>query len=338
MKRVTVKDIADELGITVGTVSKALSGKSGVNKELRANIIRKADEMGYSVNRIAQSLARKTINIGIVYPAVWSEYYGKIIEGMSQALQTLRDRNVIGKFYTFSTLYATDELNESIKRLVEEKVDLVALCPASVVNFNGCLDNLTNAGIPLILVGNDIEGVNRLACIRVNAVMAGRLAAEFMNYITSAGAEIAVLIGDKGILEHREKVSAFEAGLEDKRRLRFAFETQDDPEVASFITIKILKDCPNVSGIYVATGNSLAVCKSLDEYDPEKKIKVIATDLFDEIIPYVKNRRINGIIFQDPIKLGKEAIIQGYNVLTEHNKPINDLKIQPSLILRSNII
>ena len=43
----TMKDIADELDITVMSVSKALSGKEGVSDELRARIVAKAEEIGY---------------------------------------------------------------------------------------------------------------------------------------------------------------------------------------------------------------------------------------------------------------------------------------------------
>lgn len=39
MKRITIKDIARELGISVGTVSKALTGKNGVSPALRADIL-----------------------------------------------------------------------------------------------------------------------------------------------------------------------------------------------------------------------------------------------------------------------------------------------------------
>lgn len=289
------------------------------------------------MNRVAQSLARKAIIIGIVYPTVWREFYGNIIEGMNEALEALRDRNVTGKFITFSSLYSAYEINDIINHLIEEHVDLVVLCPASVTKLGGCIDKMNKADIPLILVGNDIESVKRFACVRVNAAAAGRIAAELMNYVTPAGSETVVLLGDKGLLEHREKVSAFEAGLEDGRRLHFTFETQDEPDVAAFITKKAVRDFPGLRGIYVATGNSLAVCEVLAECDPEGRIKVIATDLFDEIVPYIKNRRISGVIFQDPVRQGREAIQLGYRILTERMPADSSLLISPSLILRSNL-
>lgn len=61
----TMKDIADELNITVMSVSKALSGKEGVSDELRNKIIAKADELGYKKNSAAKE-NESTRNIGIL--------------------------------------------------------------------------------------------------------------------------------------------------------------------------------------------------------------------------------------------------------------------------------
>ena len=55
-KRVTIYDIANELGISASTVTRALNGKRGVGEKLRADIANKAAEMGYRTNRLAKGL------------------------------------------------------------------------------------------------------------------------------------------------------------------------------------------------------------------------------------------------------------------------------------------
>ncbi|MBP5519563.1 MAG: LacI family DNA-binding transcriptional regulator [Treponema sp.] len=62
---VTMKDIADELDVTVMSVSKALSGKDGVSEDLRAKILAKADELGYK-KAPASSDDQVSHNIGIL--------------------------------------------------------------------------------------------------------------------------------------------------------------------------------------------------------------------------------------------------------------------------------
>ena len=44
---VTMRDLGKRLGVSAVTISKALSGKSGVSEEMRQRIIRLADELGY---------------------------------------------------------------------------------------------------------------------------------------------------------------------------------------------------------------------------------------------------------------------------------------------------
>ena len=60
-----MKDIADELDVTVMSVSKALSGKEGVSEDLRAKILAKADELGYK-KAPAQTDDQNSRNIGIL--------------------------------------------------------------------------------------------------------------------------------------------------------------------------------------------------------------------------------------------------------------------------------
>ena len=49
-KKVTIQNIADKLGISKSTVSKAISGATDINENTRENIIRCAAEMGYVIN------------------------------------------------------------------------------------------------------------------------------------------------------------------------------------------------------------------------------------------------------------------------------------------------
>ena len=55
MARVTMKDIAARMDVSVNTVHKALTGKPGVSDEVRARIASLAAEMGYRRNANASS-------------------------------------------------------------------------------------------------------------------------------------------------------------------------------------------------------------------------------------------------------------------------------------------
>ena len=66
-KKINMRDIANALGVSVVTISKALTNKEGVGTDLRKKIKDKAEEMGYVYNPIPKLLLDgKTKNIGII--------------------------------------------------------------------------------------------------------------------------------------------------------------------------------------------------------------------------------------------------------------------------------
>lgn len=65
---VKLKDIAEQVGVSVGTVSKALRHSHEISEELTDQVIRVANELGYVANSSARILkTNKSYNIGVVY-------------------------------------------------------------------------------------------------------------------------------------------------------------------------------------------------------------------------------------------------------------------------------
>ena len=55
----TIKDIANKLGVSIGTVSKGLNGASDISNELRQLILDTAVEMGYTTKRMKKEENKK---------------------------------------------------------------------------------------------------------------------------------------------------------------------------------------------------------------------------------------------------------------------------------------
>lgn len=64
--RTTLQDIAESLGITKVTVSRALKGQAGVGEALRREVEKKAEELGYS--RSALHETDRTLNLAFITP------------------------------------------------------------------------------------------------------------------------------------------------------------------------------------------------------------------------------------------------------------------------------
>lgn len=68
-KNLTIGDIAQELGVSKTTVSRAISGKGRIGEQTRKKVLDYIEEHHYSPNIIAKGLAQnKTFNLGVVLP------------------------------------------------------------------------------------------------------------------------------------------------------------------------------------------------------------------------------------------------------------------------------
>lgn len=89
---VTMRDIADKLGVSSVTVSKALSDKEGVSEELKLRIKELAQEMGYRFNTAARSMKDGySYNIGVViadrYASITQSFYLQFYQFLATALE-----------------------------------------------------------------------------------------------------------------------------------------------------------------------------------------------------------------------------------------------------------
>lgn len=80
---VTLKHIAEQVNKTVVTVSKALRNHPDISKTTRDEILRVADQMGYTPNLIARKLSSKaTRSIGLVVPHITHPFFAESVEAI----------------------------------------------------------------------------------------------------------------------------------------------------------------------------------------------------------------------------------------------------------------
>lgn len=81
-QQVTIKDVADAAGVSVGTVSKAMRGSDRVGKETRERISTIAANLGWRVNHVARGLVlRRSYLLGLVASSITNNFCAQIYEG-----------------------------------------------------------------------------------------------------------------------------------------------------------------------------------------------------------------------------------------------------------------
>lgn len=87
-KKVNIKDVAKEAGVSVVTVSRVLNNVSTVRQSSREKVQRAVDKLNYQPSAAAQSLARgKTNVIGLIIPDLSDPFIMKVVDEVDQALE-----------------------------------------------------------------------------------------------------------------------------------------------------------------------------------------------------------------------------------------------------------
>lgn len=150
-KSVRMADIAEKLGVSIVTVSKALGGKEGVSEELRSNIIKLADEMGYCTKKIANNaLASDSYVIGILtahcYLEEGSSFYWSLYE------RVIANLSSSGDFGILEVVGAAEIENCTVPRVVQEKrVDGIIIMGIISEDY---IKMLSKLNIPLVMLDN----------------------------------------------------------------------------------------------------------------------------------------------------------------------------------------
>lgn len=340
MQRVTIKDIARAANVSLGTVSKVLNGDQSVKEVNRLAVEEAVQTLGYNVNKLARSLAHKPIKIGIMLPHVFREYFDPMMSGIARVVDSLADYKVSAVYKSYEKFDDDRAVSECLEYFISENVSGILLGPFHHNGaYSGVLDALVSHQIPVMLVLSDLEASQRLACVSVDALLSGRTAAELAAMVLHPGDAAAVFVGNQDVAEHRAKAESFCTRM---RQLHGAaahvFETQDDSELAYRLTIEILRNDPNLRLIYVATGNSVAVCEAIYEEGRQDTVRVIATDLLGGLRPYVESGVVIGALDQHMEEQGAVAVTTLYEYLTEGTLANSDIKVAPSLLLQSGML
>jgi len=147
MKKVTLKDIASELGVTVGTVSHALNGLDDISPKMKQQVLETAKRLGYISNSSAVSLrSGKTKTVAIIIPDVSNPHIAHQVKLIEDRLKPLGYSAII-----LNTNENEGEEYTAIVTALGKRVDGILFCPCQRSKEN--LEFLKNAEIPYILIG-----------------------------------------------------------------------------------------------------------------------------------------------------------------------------------------
>lgn len=242
-KSTTIHDIARELGINAGTVSRALNNHAAISEETKKLVRSKAKELNYSINPIASTLRTgKSHTIGLIIPRINRYFFADIISGI-ESITNPAGYNLI--ICQSNESYAKEM--ENINTLVTSRVDGIIISLSSETKTSDHLEKIRDHQIPFVQFDRVIENI-KANCV-VNDNFQGSY--EAVNHLIAQGyKKVAHMGGDfnASIFKNRfkgYKKALKEAGMTENKK--WIFQNAITRQNAYEKTCKLLsqKDFPD---------------------------------------------------------------------------------------------
>jgi LacI family transcriptional regulator len=170
-----MKDIADDLNVSVVTVSKVLRNQGDISTETRERVLKRAKELNYQPNWVARSLVtRKTYLVGLVVPDLMHSFFAEIAKAVAAKLRTSGYRVVIAN----SEEDAEVESGE-IESLLARRVDGLILASAQHPSKTRIFRSIEESNTPFVLIDRTFRGV-KASYVGVDHEEIGRMATEHL--------------------------------------------------------------------------------------------------------------------------------------------------------------
>lgn len=230
--RVTLKDVADRLGLSTATVSLVLNqsqGADAIPPETQDRVFAMADELDYRPDHIARALRnRRTQSIGVLVPEIDEPYAAGVMSGLEAYLTDQ------GYFYLVASHHSKPERVDTYVGLLESRsVDGLVLLATSLSD---------PPPLPTIVVSGhqELEGVTNVV---IDHSAAARLALEHL--VELRHHRIALMKGQAENTDTDERWTAIQAaatsfGIEIGSDL--VFQLEDDPSGERTRTEKSYRD------------------------------------------------------------------------------------------------
>lgn len=303
-QKITIQDIATDLNLTSGTVSRALSDHPRISVETTRLVKEKAKELKYQRNKIASSLrSGKSHTIGVIIPSARMNFFGAVVHGIEMVASS-NGYSII--------LYQTEETTHLEKKAIEtflsSRVDgILASVAKETVDF-GHYQELQKRHVPLVFFDRTNDEM-KVPSVVIDDYKGAFLATEHL--IANGYTRIAHVSGPQNIKGFNDRLRGYIAALKthkmkvDKKLIYPGDLSIESGKAAVdyFFKLSAIPDAVFAVEDYTALG----VIKGLKG----KKVKIpgefgvigFANENFDEhITPSLSS------VDQQTVQMGKEAL------------------------------
>ncbi|GGF22833.1 LacI family transcriptional regulator [Youhaiella tibetensis] len=252
--RVTIKEVAEDAGVSVAAVSKVLREAYGVSEALKTKVRASMKKLNYRPLATARGMRGQTFTIGVTFPDLRNPFFADILAGINSALERTQYQLMLG--VSLSTPLIEETLIDS---MIDRQMDGLILVGTTV---NPAFLEPTASRKPLVTIGHHVEGESSFDTVnnddRLGAILVVRhlvangyrkiamlsLNSTTSTLITEREHGYRQAMGDHGLQEHVQILRVGQTLREVQTATRRLLQSPDKPDAlfcwTDFIALEVI--------------------------------------------------------------------------------------------------
>lgn len=209
-KKVTMKDVANKVGVSTALVSYVLNGlekEKRVGPEIAKKILHTAKEMDYKLNKIARSLRKGSTNtIGLIVSDISNPYFGQLAKTIEENATK----------YNYTVIFGSSDrecakTKSLIDTMLDRHVDGFIIVPSE--GDSEQVQSLIHSGLPVVLIDRSLDGDS------INYVVLDNFLATYSatnTFISKGYTQISMIVYKSTMNHMQERIRGYYKAMENE--------------------------------------------------------------------------------------------------------------------------
>ena len=329
----TINEIAEKAGVSIGTVDRVIHKRGRVSKETVARIEKIIRDSGFRPNPLARQLAlKKPLRIAVLLPKLTSDssYWKLIYSGIMRAVEDLK----LLSMETVLVEFSRDKDGDFLKKaslISTQDFDALILAPVVAEEVWKSLTLFSN--IPYVFVDSPLPDGDPISTVAQDPYQGGFCAGRMMDLLSPRAKKIFCLQMHSGTYNLKERAKGF-SGYFSRKKIICMTENITTKESADRFIKSVLDENPD--GIFLPDNSSYRFAEYCKENGIEKSFTLVGYDLMKKNMQYLKEGLIDCLLSQQAEQQGYEAVKAIYRKVTDGNV-VKNISMPITIHFKENI-
>jgi len=339
----TVHEIADLAGVSIGTVDRVLHKRGRVSAATKAKIEAIIKQHQFTPNPIARRLKRnKPYRFCALIPRRDQDagYWEQIITGIERAADEIKPLGVETEIIEYDR-YAPKAFERASDAICAKKPDGLLFAPIIQKRTRPFVERIHAENIPVVFVDSDMPKTKPLCVIGQDSFSGGYLAGRLFHlFAGTVSLPVGVLDAhgdDYNITRRKEGFLSYA----EKNKFSVIVQEYSDSgggDISVEKITKFLKEHRRLSGIFITNSMAHRVAEAVEQLKKKQPFFIVGYDLIPSNRQLLLQGRINAIISQRPEEQGREALSTLFQSIVLNQTVESKREIPLDVYIKENII